>query len=511
MVKPGGKVVKKNYITAGGAQIAIVAEETKTIAGVVMDLLDTKYLHRDAVNSVDMITNQSGMVESYQHYKPFGERGGQIKVLAAGFMSSTPNSLSDLLGLHKLVAKGFGGHEELPDVGLIHMNGRVYDAKLGRFASADPHIQAAGNSQSYNRYTYVLNNPLKYTDPSGFFFKWILNKIKRGLSSLSPNMLTILSIAAMVLMGPGGAWAISSFSPIANAALAGAVSGFIGSGGSLKAAVVGGITGAAFGALHGVKADTLMSSQGMKKVFLHGLTGGASSVVNGGKFGPRFMSAGFTQAVTLGGGFQALGLKEGAQGWDGRAQNAIAAGIVGGTASVIGGGKFANGAMTGAMSRMFNDLAHDETAKQTNDHQKQAKNSLNADASKGNPTVTGSVEAGGQVFGGVIGASVSTGLTGDTLNPNACTVTTSCVQFGLGVFAGAGGSMGGGVSSEALRSGTTESFGIFGNIGAFGAAAGGSLNFGGGSAGGAKGFLGVGKGISGGVQFCQSSLSCLRN
>jgi hypothetical protein len=275
-------------------------------------------------------------------------------------------------------------------------------------------------------------------------------------------------------------------------AIAGAVSGFIGSGGSLKAAFVGGITGAAFGAIGdkftGVK--SFADKGAMNKLFLH---------------------AGFTQAVSLGGGFKAMGLENGVKDWDGLSKNAIAAGVVGGTASVIGGGKFANGAMTGAMSRMFNDLAHDETAQQTNDQQKQAKNSLNADASKGNPTVTGSVEAGGQVFGGVIGASVSTGLTGDTLNPNACTVTTSCVQFGLGVFAGAGGSMGGGVSSEALRSGTTESFGIFGNIGAFGAAAGGSLNFGGGSAGGAKGFLGVGKGISGGVQFCQSSLSCLRN
>ena len=238
------------------------------------------------------------------------------------------------------------------------MNGRVYDAKLGRFASVDPHIQAAGNSQSYNRYTYVLNNPLKYTDPSGFFFKWILNKIKRGLSSLSPNMLTILSIAAMVLMGPGGAWAITSFSPMANAALAGAVSGFIGSGGSLKAAVVGGITGAAFGALHNVQGGALSSQAGMKKVYLHGLTGGASSVANGGKFGPGFMSAGFTQSVSLGGGFDALGMSDSVEGWENKTQNAIAAGIVGGTASVIGGGKFANGAMTGAMSRMLNDCQH---------------------------------------------------------------------------------------------------------------------------------------------------------
>jgi len=240
------------------------------------------------------------------------------------------------------------------------MNGRVYDAKLGRFASADPHIQAAGNSQSYNRYTYVLNNPLKYTDPSGFFFKWILNKIKRGLSSLSPNMLTLLSIAAMVFLGPGSTWITAGLGAPIQGAIAGAVSGFIGSGGSLKAAFVGGITGAAFGAIGdkftGVK--SFADKGAMNKLFLHGLTGGASSVANGGKFGPGFMSAGFTQSVSLGGGFDALGMSDSVEGWENKTQNAIAAGIVGGTASVIGGGKFANGAMTGAMSRMLNDCQH---------------------------------------------------------------------------------------------------------------------------------------------------------
>ena len=59
--------------------------------------------------------------------------------------------------------------------GFIHMalgqplNGRIYDPNLGRFMTADPHVQAAGYSQSYNRYTYVYNNPLTGTDPSGFF------------------------------------------------------------------------------------------------------------------------------------------------------------------------------------------------------------------------------------------------------------------------------------------------------------------------------------------------------
>jgi len=48
------------------------------------------------------------------------------------------------------------------------MNGRVYDAKLGRFLSADPFVQFPNYTQSFNRYSYVLNNPLSLTDPSGY-------------------------------------------------------------------------------------------------------------------------------------------------------------------------------------------------------------------------------------------------------------------------------------------------------------------------------------------------------
>lgn len=49
------------------------------------------------------------------------------------------------------------------------MNGRLYDPVLGRMLSPDPYVQAPGNSQNYNRYSYVLNNPMKYSDPSGEF------------------------------------------------------------------------------------------------------------------------------------------------------------------------------------------------------------------------------------------------------------------------------------------------------------------------------------------------------
>ncbi|TQV66157.1 hypothetical protein FKG94_27425 [Exilibacterium tricleocarpae] len=68
-------------------------------------------------------------------------------------------------------ARGFTGHEHLDSVSLIHMNGRVYDPQLGRFLSPDPLVQAPLNSQSYNRYSYVFNNPLSFVDPTGYASK----------------------------------------------------------------------------------------------------------------------------------------------------------------------------------------------------------------------------------------------------------------------------------------------------------------------------------------------------
>lgn len=53
-------------------------------------------------------------------------------------------------------------------MGVVHMNGRIYDPLVGRFMSADPFIQAPSMLQSYNRYAYLMNNPLNLTDPSGY-------------------------------------------------------------------------------------------------------------------------------------------------------------------------------------------------------------------------------------------------------------------------------------------------------------------------------------------------------
>ena len=66
--------------------------------------------------------------------------------------------------------RGYTGHEMLPEFGLVNMNGRMYDPLLGRFLSADDYVQMPESPQGFNRYAYCLNNPMKYTDPSGELF-----------------------------------------------------------------------------------------------------------------------------------------------------------------------------------------------------------------------------------------------------------------------------------------------------------------------------------------------------
>ena len=65
--------------------------------------------------------------------------------------------------------RGFCMHEHWPEFGLIDMNGRMYDPVLGRFLSPDLYVQDPTFSQNFNRYSYCMNNPVRYTDPSGEF------------------------------------------------------------------------------------------------------------------------------------------------------------------------------------------------------------------------------------------------------------------------------------------------------------------------------------------------------
>ncbi|WP_220721441.1 RHS repeat-associated core domain-containing protein [Agarivorans litoreus] len=130
---------------------------------------------------------------------------------------------------HAYTNRGYTGHEMLAGVGLIHMNGRIYDAEVGRFLQADPHIQAPNNAQNYNRYSYVLNNPMSYTDPSGYFFKKIGKFFKKYGRVIAAAVVSYITYGAASKWA--AAWASSSLVQGAAAgAIAGAVGGYVGTG-----------------------------------------------------------------------------------------------------------------------------------------------------------------------------------------------------------------------------------------------------------------------------------------
>jgi RHS repeat-associated protein len=100
---------------------------------------------------------------------------------------------------------GFTGHEELAEVGLVHMNGRVYDPLLARFGTPDPMTESPFSTQGWNRYAYVGNSPVNYTDPSGYCFLGCFWKpvFKAIGNFIRQNWRALVQIAATALICPG--------------------------------------------------------------------------------------------------------------------------------------------------------------------------------------------------------------------------------------------------------------------------------------------------------------------
>ena len=124
---------------------------------------DKHYLLNDHLGSVDTVVRDSdGTVVPRESFDAFGQRRDMSTW--HGAMNAT-----DLANARKVTHRGFTHHEHLDNLaGLVHMNGRLEDPITGRMLSVDPMYQAPTNSQSVNPYSYVMNNPLSLTDPSGY-------------------------------------------------------------------------------------------------------------------------------------------------------------------------------------------------------------------------------------------------------------------------------------------------------------------------------------------------------
>ena len=117
---------------------------------------------RDYLGSITKILTTGGTSVAEYSYDSWG-RMRDPQTLTPYSSTSQPTLL---------LGRGYGGHEHLSAYGLINMNARLYDPVLGRFLSPDPYVQSPDFSQNFNRYAYALNNPLKYTDPSGEVTIW---------------------------------------------------------------------------------------------------------------------------------------------------------------------------------------------------------------------------------------------------------------------------------------------------------------------------------------------------
>ena len=124
-----------------------------------------QFLHRDQLGSVTAVTNGSAGGITQLAFESFGSRRNSTTLTGNISLAQLDDLFTKRADLH---SAGYTGHESLDRTGFIHMNGRVYDPRLSRFLSPDPLVQAPTNSQSWNRYSYVFNNPLKYSDPSGY-------------------------------------------------------------------------------------------------------------------------------------------------------------------------------------------------------------------------------------------------------------------------------------------------------------------------------------------------------
>ncbi|MBQ8673945.1 MAG: RHS repeat-associated core domain-containing protein, partial [Bacteroides sp.] len=177
--------------------------------------------------------------------------------------------------------RGYTGHEHLDSFGLVNMNGRMYDPALGRFLSPDPYVQLPDFSQNFNRYSYCLNNPLMYTDPSGEF-------ITLPLLASSIWMASTGNIVANSLHS-GGFWQslgyglIGAVSGAAGFFAGSAVASVVGQTGFVSAAI-GGFTGGFTGAF----TSTFMNSLAHGNNLWSGLSGGLFSGLKGGAFSGLF-------------------------------------------------------------------------------------------------------------------------------------------------------------------------------------------------------------------------------
>src|SRR4029077_20815927 len=138
----------RHYIMAGNELVAIYS---RTFLGV----NTLNYIQSDHQGSIASITTSTPATDYVnESFTAFGNRrNGQT-------WSGAPTT-ADETAINAKSRWGYDGQTAIGvNMGLVHMNGRIEDAGIGRFLSPDPFVSQPENTQGWNPYSYVMNNPL---------------------------------------------------------------------------------------------------------------------------------------------------------------------------------------------------------------------------------------------------------------------------------------------------------------------------------------------------------------
>lgn len=286
-------------------------------------LTKVHYVLKDHLGSWTTITNAVGIVEEERSFDAWGLPRNPATWREWGAENATPSMMFD---------RGYTGHEHLLDVGLINMNGRVYDPVMSSFLSVDTYVQDPDNAQNFNRYAYCLNNPLKYTDPSGESITLLGAMAIAAAVSVASTMATNYVYNRPILDGIG------------KAAVIGALQGAFSFGIGTAAGILGGLAGETWGKV----------CQVGFQVVAHGTLGGASTWARGGNFSIGFASGAVATSIASCTGNLADKLPIG---W--KITCIVAAGgLSGGVTASMAGGDFWDGVCNGLVCAGLNHAMH---------------------------------------------------------------------------------------------------------------------------------------------------------
>ena len=295
------------------------------------------YLHRDYQGAILAITDQNRTVVEKRLFDAWGNT---VKI-----QDANGNNLSSFVVLDR----GYTGHEHLQSVGLIHMNGRLYDAKLHRFLQPDNFVQEPYNTQNYNRYGYVLNNPLKYTDVTGEL--WGMGELASAVVIGAIIAATTYTMTALLTTAPFTA------------------------GGLIKATFIGAASSTVtFGIGSASAGITNFAQRVVFQTLAHGSFQGMMSGIQGGNFWTGFASGALSSIAATAFGGSSYKNNDGSFTRDFRGLNASMGGgdigtlafgtVMGGAGATLTGGNFWQGAATGLTVSLLNHAAHSEQQKQ---------------------------------------------------------------------------------------------------------------------------------------------------